>query len=296
MRLGIKSGFSLSAGFGRDVQLFNQTGHLKLGAGIEASAYANAAEFTTNITFTGNDTISSGKEHDDDSCGLLLQQGYQMAIGAAAGASVELLDNVWGPTPETEIPIFYTTLSAGCATARAATTEMHQSASLTARAQNGDGNSAITTTATEVTYTALECLSVGMTNCPASLKSRVTHVVSTTLTATTRSGEDVIWSAIATQRTSATPVVFGANALTMTASSGKPSSYVPPAPTTTFGDKGDKGDEDGGKGGESTQGATAGTNKLIIGLCVGLGVPLLAAVIAALMYVLKQKPRVDCSC
>ncbi len=268
------------------MQLFNQTGHLQLGAGIQASAYANAAEFITNITFAGSDLSSSVKERGDDACHLMLQQGYQMAIGAAAGASVELLDNVWGPTPKTEIPIFYTALSTGCAATRAAAAEIQQSASLATRANNGDGSSTITTTATAVTHIALQCLSVGMTNCPASLKSRVTSVVSTTLTATARSGESVIWSAVAAQTKPAKPVVFGANALTMTASSGKPSSYVPPAPTTTLGDKGDKG---GGKDGESIKGSVIGTNKVIIGVCVGLGVPLLAAVIAAIMYVWKQK-------
>ncbi|KAJ4153157.1 hypothetical protein LMH87_009659 [Akanthomyces muscarius] len=291
LRIGIKSGFSLSAGFGPEVQLFNQTGHLQLGAGIQASAYANAAEFITNITFAGSDLSSSVKERGDDACHLMLQQGYQMAIGAAAGASVELLDNVWGPTPKTEIPIFYTALSTGCAATRAAAAEIQQSASLATRANNGDGSSTITTTATAVTHIALQCLSVGMTNCPASLKSRVTSVVSTTLTATARSGESVIWSAVAAQTKPAKPVVFGANALTMTASSGKPSSYVPPAPTTTLGDKGDKG---GGKDGESIKGSVVGTNKVIIGVCVGLGVPLLAAVIAAIIFAkTRNRKRYD---
>ncbi|KAJ6782776.1 hypothetical protein PWT90_04133 [Aphanocladium album] len=276
LRIGIKSGFSLSAGFGADVQLFNQTSHLQLGAGIEASAYANAAEFITNITFAGTD--SAAGKRGDDGCHLLLQQGYQMAIGAAAGASVELLDNVWGPTPKTEIPIFYTTLSTGCAATKTATAETHTATPLAVRANGGSG-STVTTTATEVTYVALKCQSTGMTNCPASLKSRVTNVVSTTLTSTVSSGESVVWPATAGQSAAVTAVAFGAKALAMTASSGKPVSYVPPTstPTPQPGTTSDKNND-------GTKGAKSGLKKVIIGVCVGLGVPLLAALVATIMY------------
>lgn len=272
LRIGIKSGFSLSAGFGPEVEVFNKTGRFQLGAGIEASAYANAAEFITNVTAANRNDLSARGE-DGAACDLILQQGYQMAIGAAAGASVQLLDNVWGPVPKTEIPIFYTQLSTGCATTKATST-VAPTASIVARADSGDIS--ISTTTTEVEYVALQCLSAGMTNCPASLKSRVTNIVSTTLTATITSGQSPVWATNTAQSTVTSPVPFGAKAMTMTASSGKPTSFVPPIETSGS-------NEDGSKG-SVIEGSTGGaSNKLIIGLSVGLGVPLIVAIVAAIL-------------
>lgn len=233
---------------------------LKLKAGIEASVYANIAEFTTNVTAAE----LSKKPHK---CDLSVEQGYQFAIGAAAGASIELFDHIWGPVPKTEIPIFYTNLKEACAATKTA------SATPTPTLQERDDLST-TTTKTELTYSALACAS-GLVNCPASLMTLSTNIVTTTLTTSVPSGDDVVWTAQQTAATRATPVPFGVHAVTLAPSSGKPSSFVPSAtaaPTPTINVD------------HIVNGSTGGVNnKLIIGLSVGLGVPVLVAIIAAIM-------------
>lgn len=287
LRIGVKSGFSLGAGFGADVELFNQTGNLRIGAGIQASAYANAAEFITNITAPEiSDSISNRK------CGLMLEQGYQMAIGAAAGASVELLDYVWGPVPKTEIPIFYTKFSTGCAATKikTVTTAPSPQPSVAARENTPDAGSVVVTTATEVTYTALACASIGMTNCPASLKSPSSTIISTTLTTTVKSGQKIVWAANAARSTVNNPATFGSQAIRMTASSGNPISYTPPPPSPPTATPSNK--ADGGAGGKNHAGGVK--KKLIVGLSVGLGVPFLAAVIAGIMCVPLGRTKSFC--
>lgn len=260
------------------MELFNQTGNLRIGAGIQASAYANAAEFITNITAPDISASIANRK-----CGLMLEQGYQMAIGAAAGASVELLDNVWGPVPKTEIPIFYTKFSTGCAATKikTVTTAPSPQPSVAARANTPDAGSVVVMTATEVTYIAQACASIGMTNCPASLKSLSSTIISTTLTTTVKSGQNIVWATNAAQSTVNNPEPFGSQAIKMTASSGKPISYTPPPPSPPTATPDSK--ADGEVGGKNYAGGV--NKKLIIGISVGLGVPFLAAVIAGIMYV-----------
>lgn len=230
---------------------------LKLMSGIEASVYANIAEFTTNVT-------AADMSDDQNQCKVSVEQGYQFAIGAAAGASVQLFDHIWGPVPKTEIPLYYTSLKPACITPKtqspAPTPILKDRADLST-----------TTTKTQYTYSALGCASQ-LINCPASLMTLSTNIIKTTLTTSVLSGADVVWTVQQAQTTRAVPVEFGANAVTIAPSSGKPTSFVP-TPTTSPKSVGDV-----------ISGSTGGVNnKLIIGLSVGLGVPVLVAITAAVM-------------
>ncbi|KKO99844.1 hypothetical protein THAR02_08037 [Trichoderma harzianum] len=263
-------------------------GPLKVGAGVEARIYANVAEFITNITLNEVDSLKKRDDDDDDNCQLTIDQGFTFGIGAAAGASVELLGNTWGPSPETEIPLFFTTLAAACITSKSSpptvvTTTATTTAASSAPKKRADGPS-VTSTVTTETISATVCASSGLINCPASMQSVQRTVVTKTLTSTITPGVSVAWTTgpASTFQT----VDFQDDAVTMTSSSGKPKSYTPPPPppppppTNTS-------SPSGSGSGDSSTGEKSGkhrvSNAVIIGVSVGLGVPVLLAVIGAFM-------------
>jgi hypothetical protein len=212
---------------------------------------------------------------------------YTLLVGANAGATVAVDDHTWGPTPHTQVPLWYTTLANVCAVGgsstvagSAAVTSSGNGAAATSSgsaatsSKGGFFNSLLprqalttTTTKTTETYTATGCLSTGLVNCPASLQSISVNTVTKTLTTSIPSGSTASWAAT-TQNTVST-IAFGNNAHEINPSSGTPTSYVP-GPTS-----GITSIVDGKTGGVS--------NKIIIGVVVGVGLPLLLASIAACM-------------
>lgn len=258
LRLGVRTGFAAGLDYSQPVEILNRTmSDLKLMAGIEASVYANLAEFTTNVT-------AADQSDGPNNCDLSVEQGYQFALGAAAGASVQLFDHIWGPVPKTEIPLYYTSLKPSCITTK--TASVLPPASVVGRA-----DLSTTTTKTQYTYSALGCASQ-MVNCPASLQTLSTNIVKTTLTTAVPSGADVVWTVQQAKTTRAVRAEFGPNAVTMAPSSGKPASFVPGSTSSPK------------NVGDVLNGSTGGVNnKLIIGLSVGLGVPALIAIIGAIM-------------
>ncbi|KAL7809929.1 hypothetical protein V8C26DRAFT_260010 [Trichoderma gracile] len=281
---------------------------LKVGAGVEARVYANIAEFVTNITLAEvtkreDDDDDDNDDHDDnskDNCLLSMAQAFTFGIGAAAGATVELIGNTWGPTPETEIPIFYTTLAQVCALTSSSSTATI-SATTTATTTTSQPSSApkqkraetpfVTRKVTSETQVATVCASPGLINCPASLQTVTRNVVTKTLTSTITSGVSVVWST-ATAASVFKTVAFEGDAVTMTSSSGKPKTYTPPPPppTSTSFPSGSSSPGDG----PSTEGKSKShrvSNAVIIGVSVGLGVPVLLAAIGAFIYFFRRNRR-----
>ncbi|UKZ63439.1 uncharacterized protein TrAtP1_004669 [Trichoderma atroviride] len=246
--------------------------HLDIGAGVEARIYANIAEFVTNITLGEVDSLKK-RDDNSDNCRLSIAQAYTFGIGAGAGASLVLLGNTWGPTPETEIPIFYTTLAQVCAV-----TSKTGTGTISATTTNAIAKRSVTSTVTTETQSAIVCASPGLINCPASLQSLTRNVITRTLTSSVASGSPVVWSASPTSTFQR--VDFPADAVTMTSSSGTPKSYTPPPPppTTTASSPNGSGASSGEKSGKHRV-----SNAVIIGVSVGLGVPVLLAAIAAIM-------------
>lgn len=266
LRLGVRTGFSAGIDYSKPVEILNQTlSDLQLKSGIEASVFVNLAEFTTNVT------RAKPSDSQPDKCDTSVEQGYRFVIGAAAGASVQLFDHIWGPVPKTEIPIFYTSLKGACIDHHTASVSTSPVATL-----NGRADVSTTTTKTTYTYSALACASQ-LVNCPASLMTLSTNIVKTTLSTTVPSGAAVVWTAQQTVTAQAAPVKFGANVVTMASSSGKPAQYVPTSnPSSTS-------QPNGGIAG-LINGPSGANNKLIIGLSVGLGLPALIAIISTAMY------------
>ncbi|KAJ6005573.1 hypothetical protein N7451_003517 [Penicillium sp. IBT 35674x] len=268
----IQAILSLKASLGVDVSSNSLEDVFTFSSGIEADVFAYVADFLLQV----NGTTAA----DEGDCELAAVAEYTMAVGAAAGATVAVDTYSWGPSPNTTVPVWYTTLASVCATSK---TSSATSAMITARAELNarDDISTAAVSSTE-SYTIVNCLSSGLINCPASLQNTTSYKRTVTSEVTVQSGSSATFPANAfASVTSAIP--FGTNVRTLLATSGSPTSYTPAISTSTTSATG---------GGSSIlDGTTNGTsNKLIIGLSVGLGVPFLVALILGLgLYIVKRK-------
>ncbi|KAL2179582.1 uncharacterized protein P884DRAFT_194912 [Thermothelomyces heterothallicus CBS 202.75] len=299
----IRSGFHL--------QLPDPVGfHIAL-FGKNVSSVIFVAEFLTNITGGAEQAAKEG-------CAIKIVQEYTLALGAGAGATIAVGSHSWGVQPTTSVPIFYTTLADVCAvTADAPKPTSPPAITTTATTNNrlvrrerftalvsselfdpeGDEDTptavAYTSRAREF-HTGITCASEGLAVCPQSLLR--TTVLTTTKTYVTTVPTDAEPSfPRPTADTVPRTIPFGKNVNKLAATTGVPVSYVPPPPSssTTARTAGHGDDEDGGvldDIGDVLSGKTGGvSNKLIIGLCVGLGVPILAAAIASLIHCIRRR-------
>ncbi|KAI0836991.1 hypothetical protein F5Y06DRAFT_305047 [Hypoxylon sp. FL0890] len=273
LRIGVKAGFEVST---PSVAIPSFSFSTKASAGVAVNVWANLAEFTTNIT-----AAPEGDEHD---CSLKVQQLYQLGLGAAAGATLAIGAETWGPSPNTNIPIFYTTIADICAIQGRTQTTTASTAAVTARA---DEDLTTTTLTKKVTFTGTGCLTTGLVNCPVS--SQTTTKVTSTLTLITAvpSGSDATFPET-TGTGVATPVAFGANMKTIDATTGSPVSYTPPPPTSTSSSGSSSGDA--GVSSEHPLGEVGGVDKrVIIGVSVGVGVPVVAGIIIGIYFCQKRR-------
>ncbi|KUL89772.1 hypothetical protein ZTR_00502 [Talaromyces verruculosus] len=256
--------------------------HFKSNAGIEADVFAYVADFLVQVN-------GSTAPTDNGDCELAAVAEYTFAVGAAAGATLAIDESYsWGPSPNTTIPVWYTTLASLCATTKTVTSTA--ASVITARAELGQrDDSSLTTTTSTTTYQIVNCVSSGLINCPINLQNTTIYSAVVTSVLAVESGSTVT---LPTNSVSAlvTGIPFGSKSQRLDAISGTPTSYVPPPPPTStaaMASATSTGNAAGNGGGSS--GKTNGPNdKLIIGLSVGLGVPFLAAVLAGLWYIIRH--------
>lgn len=195
-----------------------------------------------------------------------------MLLGANAGATLALGTHSWGPAPNTQIPIWYTTLAEACAGTKTAAEPTVTSTAIVGRDEG------MTTSTTVVTQIATVCMSAGLMNCPASLQSAVRNVVTSTLVVAVPVGTEAAFPTT-TRDVVVKTVAFGAGAKEVDVTSGSPVSYIPKTSTSTT-------TTSKPTSSESTfistvEGETGGvSNKVIIGVSVGVGVPVLIIIIA----------------
>ncbi|CAG9950665.1 unnamed protein product [Clonostachys rosea f. rosea IK726] len=263
LRLSVRAGFAFEADLlpGPEIELgpFNSE-DWKASAGLETKLYVNVADLKSNITAFG-----------EEDCPLQIEESFQFAVGAAAGAYVGIGEQTWGPRPQTEVPIFPTTFAKTC---------LSQEAQATAkvRFQRAESESGIETVtlSRDKTYTAKGCVEPGVIDCPASAQVVKEYQSMETLITTALAGASVTWPETIVTRVASTKG-FGDNAIDINSSASGSTT-----PTATGGQNGDSGFFDKSSGGVS--------NKLIIGLSVGLGVPVLLAIIGGIMiYVRKRR-------
>ncbi|KAJ5526918.1 hypothetical protein N7513_011077 [Penicillium frequentans] len=271
----IQAILSLKASLGVDVSSSSLEDVFTFSSGIEADVFAYVADFLLQV----NGTTAA----DDGDCELAAVAEYTMAVGAAAGATVAVDTYSWGPSPNTTVPVWYTTLASVCATSKTSSVTSTTSAMITARAELNARDDVSTAAVSSIeSYTIVNCLSSGLINCPASLQNTTSYKRTVTSEVAVQSGASTTFPANTfASVTSAIP--FGTNVRSLLATSGSPTSYTPAISTSTTSATG---------GGSSIlDGTTNGTsNRLIIGLSVGLGVPFLLALILGLgFYIVKRK-------
>ncbi|KAH0846784.1 hypothetical protein AYO21_07851 [Fonsecaea monophora] len=266
LRVGLHAGITFD--IDTSVTIANHT--LGGSAGLEAGVFANVAEFVANVTYDAGG--------DDGDCELALVESFTMALGAAAGASAAFDQTTWGPTPETEVPIWYTELGSACAARRSST---NTPALVTVRDATSDLSLTLATVTTETTSFGVACISSGLLNCPVSLQTTKTFTATLTTTTSVPSGSEATWPA-ATQ-TAVRTVAFGANAKALTATTGIPVSYIPPPSPPSSSSA-------AGTATATGDSASHGNHRpLTIGLSVGLGVPVLVAIIAGVVFFLRRR-------
>ncbi|KAL2128585.1 hypothetical protein VTI74DRAFT_8998 [Chaetomium olivicolor] len=292
LRVGMHAGFEVSTGaLSQAADLlkpFHLDDDLNFSMGVEFGVFAHVAEFLTNIT--GGTQLAE----QEKGCGIKIVEEYTLALGAMAGATLAFREHTWGPQPNTTIPIFYTTLADVCAVRVDAKTTPPASpttATTLARRQV-DPNLTTTVISTTALLTAIGCASPNMVVCPASLQTTTIQTTTKTMTTAVSRGVTPTFPE-STALTVASTIPFGRKVNKLDATSGTPTSYVPPPPTTSTSSAADGKKTDGGiidDIGEVINGSTGGvSNKLIIGLSVGLGVPVLALLIGGLIWCIKRR-------
>ncbi|GAM33882.1 hypothetical protein TCE0_013r01102 [Talaromyces pinophilus] len=281
----IQALLSLKASLGVDVNLPDTPTYDLFSAGIETDVFAYVADFLIQVN-------GSTAATDNGDCELAAVAEYTVAVGAAAGATLAIHSYSWGPSPNTTIPVWYTTLASLCATTKTVTSTA--ASVITARAELGQrDDSSLTTTTLTTTYQIVNCVSPGLINCPINLQNTTIYSAVVTSVLAVESGSTVT---LPTNGVSAlvTGIPFGSKSQRLDAISGTPTSYVPPPPppppptsTAAMASATSTGNTAGN--GSGSNGKTSGSNdKLIIGLSVGLGVPFLAAILAGLWYIIRH--------
>lgn len=248
--------------------------------------------------------VRKDDDEDEEDCKLKVEAFYTFALGVAAGATIQVLNHTWGPNAESSIPVFHTKIGGFCATLTTptATVTATAAAGLEERGSSPRLNKlarmtspplldrslglrevelVTTTISSTATFTGQVCKSSGLVNCPVSLQESTT--MKSVMTLVTVVPDGVIPTFPATQMDSVTSIPeFGPNVHKMISSvSGPPTSYDPsatddgllPEASEAIQDIKDFLDKD-------TNGVS---NKVILGVSLGLGIPVLVGVIAGVV-------------
>ncbi|KAK7707850.1 hypothetical protein SLS63_013646 [Diaporthe eres] len=278
LRLGVTAGLNMSQDLGKDF--------IKLAAGSSATVYTDLARFTTNVTTPEALELATR----DDDCLMPVVESYEFGLGALAGAFVQFRDEKWGPTPNTSVQIYYTTLYSACAIDPASATASVE-ARQTAPALLAERADLTTTEVTSVvTITNIVCQQAGLRNCPASLQTTVQVTTTSTATVSVPEGEAPVFPATATTAAIAAVSAFGEAVQKLKGSSGSPVSFVPPVETDGSGiGDGISGVIDNAK--DEYNGMSEDFKRLVIGLSAGLGGAFIVCVIAGIVLCCKRRAR-----
>lgn len=272
LRITIRAGFEIST---PEISILGvnvaEVLDLNASAGVEVSVWTHIAELTTNVTI-----VPAGDEIDG--CQLRVEEGYQLGIGAAAGAMVAIADHTWGAAPSTTTPIYFTAFTQ-CAiqsTPASASSTITSSASIAAR-QVGETTESLTTTtiSTQVTYRGIQCMEYERVDCPVSLQRTTKTVTEITLVTSVPSGVEATFPATM-QTTGVQPISFGTGVKKLFETSGPPTAYTPtPTAESRLG---------------FLEGDIGGVDKRIIfGVSLGGGILVLLAIIGSIIVCYRRK-------
>lgn len=282
VRMGVTAGLNMSQDLGKDF--------IKLAAGSSATVYADLARFTTNITTP--ESLELGTRDEDDDCLMPVVETYEFGLGALAGAFVQFRDEIWGPTPNTSIQIYYTTLYSACAVDPASKTAAVEARQTEPPLLDGRQVRTATEVTSVVTVTNVVCQEPGLRNCPASLQSTFQVTTTSTAIVSVAPGEEPTFPATATAGRPAALQSFGDAVQRVKESVGSPVSYIPPLPTNINGSNigdGINGIIDDAK--DEVNKWSPEFKQLVIGLSAGLGGAFITAVILGVWLCCKRRAR-----
>ncbi|CCC12685.1 unnamed protein product [Sordaria macrospora k-hell] len=253
--------------------------------------------------------VRKDEDEEEEECKLKVEAFYTFALAVAAGATIEALGNTWGPSPNSSIPVFHTQIGAFCATLTTptATVTATTTAGLEERRSprlnwlprmtspplldrllgRREEELVTTTISSTATFFGQICKSPGLVNCPVSLQESTT--MKSVMTLVTVVPDGVIPTFPATQMDSVSSIPeFGPNVHKMISSvSGPPTSYNPSATDEGFLPKASEAIQDVKDFlDKDTNGVS---NKVILGVSLGLGIPVLIGVIAGLVHLIRRK-------
>ncbi|KAF7549659.1 hypothetical protein G7Z17_g6224 [Cylindrodendrum hubeiense] len=288
LRLGIQTGFEITS---PEVSVAGIS-VADASVGVEVGVYANVAEFITNVTASFD---------EDSDCALQVEESYQLALGAMAGASIAIDDYTWGPVPETQVPIYYTTLASACAIQGRTTAVSSSVTSATSGAvkprddedeEDEDDGMTTTTISSKAVYVGVACVSEGLVNCPVSLQTTTKFTTTKTFVTVIPTDSDASFPE-STQTTNVNTIPFGSGANKLLVTSGSPVSYVPPPPPTTSSassSASSASSTDGDDGSILDDIKSNGIpSRVIIGVSVGVGVSAVVGAIAVILFLRKRK-------
>ncbi len=208
--------------------------------GIESSTFAKIAMVSTNIT------------HSSNKCDRQALQSYQFDAGAAAGANMRAGTQTWGPNPDTTSRVISTNLDAVCATRMSTATSMPMSS-------NNQGRALLTTTiSTSHVFIGQACISSGMVNCPVSLQTTTSFPTVLSIITSVPSG------------VSPTLPQTNLDSVVATSTFGSQAKGIPRSSPENL----------GASAGRVLDGNIGGVSlKTIVGVSVGLGVPVLVILV-----------------
>ena len=269
LRIGVHCGIEIEQPPSSALETFAQkVGYPQVKAGVEVAIYAHVAEFITNVT----------RAPDDKECKLKVIQEYNLALGAIAGASIEVKVGqiepmTWGPVADKTTAIYTTTLKEVCV--MSAKPKPIQASITGAAAKRADLTTKVISTV--VTTSGISCTITGIANCPVSAQNTTKATFTKYHTTAIPSGvsptfPESVHSSVQSTRP------FGKSANTIKAMSGSPTAYTAP-PTSTSHHSGV------GVSGIDEPGPLSKKSKNVVaGIVAGLGIPLLlAAIVAAVL-------------
>ncbi|KAK4460653.1 hypothetical protein QBC42DRAFT_162696, partial [Cladorrhinum samala] len=252
LRVGMHVGFDMSPDGLEDV----------ISAGIRAGVFVNVADYVANVTSAAEEAGGGPK-----GCDLKVLEQYTLGVAAAAGATFALAGNTWGFEPSTVLAVRTTSLSEKCASTSVPTRSVTSSRPSRDKRQRATLTTA--TSKTVVTHLAVLCSSVGLVSCPASLRTTLREEETRILTATFPKGQRPTFSddeASGSNSATGTTAAFGSFAHELSAATGAPETFI---------------SEEKGNGSSS--------NKLVVGLLVGLGLPTLIGLVVLGAFWVRRK-------
>jgi hypothetical protein len=241
-------------------------GNIDFGVGAGISFFADVAAFEARVESIDPALASEGAD-----CVIEATNTYGFAVGGAVGASAYFQETTWGPVLESTTALVSEIYPPVCVEYVTSASASLVDGSLVARQTMN-----VPSTTTE-NPTAVVCKSPGLLNCPLSLQEIVTGTVTRVLTVSTTEDDQGSQGSSSTLSIDFSTRPFGSAARDLKATAGIPT----PVKSATVVYSSSSSDSDVEAGSSKADG---NSRNIIIGVSVGIGVPLFAGILGVLYW------------